>query len=396
MIKDIKEILYIIIKSVKKYFYEKKNPSLSFQEYKRKNTYIKFEAPERKAIYESVILTDEQIGEIDALYEKNYGTKIPYIWHKHFTAFTGNFDSRYFPETLYIPEFEYYMNLDNAYVKVLEDKNFIPMVAKGVGIKTPETVLSCTKGFFCDKDGACDKKTALLKMADAGEVFIKPTVDTSSGEKCFLADIRSGKDIISSRTLENIFDELGNDFVIQKKIICSNDIRNLYPKSVNTFRVITYRWRNEIIAMPVMMRIGQGDAVVDNAHAGGMFIAINNDGTLHKTAFSEFKKEYEVHPDSNVRFEGYQINGFKSVIDSAKLMHTNLPQVGSINWDFTIDDTDTPILVEANVCGGGIWAIEMAHGCGPFGDKTEEVLQWLKLMNSLPSEKYCEHMFGNF
>lgn len=394
MLKDIKEIIYIVIKSVKQYFKNKNNPSLSYQEYKKINTYKKFDDPRRKNIYEKVFLSEEQISEIDRLYIDNYGEKVPYIWHKHFTAFTGEFDSNYFPETLYIPEFEYYMNLNSNYAAVLEDKNFLPLLAAGVGIKTPKTILSCTKGFYYNASTPLSKKDAVAYISDIGKAFVKPSTDSSSGEGCFVVDFKNGIDTISSKSAKKIIDEIGSDFCIQEVIVCSDSIRKIYPHGVNTFRVITYRWKNDICIIPVIMRIGQGGSVVDNAHAGGMFIAVNNDGTLHETAFTEFKKEYKSHPDTNMVFNGYKIQNFKKIIDYAKKMHANVPQIGSVNWDFTIDDTETPVLIEANVNGGGIWVIEMAHGCGPFGEKTPEILRWLKFMNKLTEKERKNYMFG--
>ena len=130
------------------------------------------------------------------------------------------------------------------------------------------------------------------------------------------------------------------------------------------------------------MRIGQGGNFLDNAHAGGMFIAVDNDGTLHKKAFTEFRNEYTQHPDTKIKFEDYKIDLFPEVIKAAIQMHESVPQIGCCNWDFTIDITGTPMLIEANMNngkqGGGIWLIEMAHGVGAFGDNTAEILQWLR------------------
>lgn len=394
MIKDIKEFIYIVIKTFKQYLKNKKNPPLSYQEHKKANTYKKFDDPRRKSIYEKVSLSSEQISEIDKIYIDNYGEKIPYIWHKHFTAFTGKFDPNYFPETLYIPEFEYYMNMNGNYASVLEDKNFLPLLSSGIGIKTPKTILSCSRGFYYKEDTPLNKKEATTYISDIGKAFVKPSIGSSSGENCFTVNFKNGTDIISSKSAEQIIDEVGSDFCVQEIIVCSNSIRKIYPHSVNTFRVITYRWKNEICIIPVIMRIGQGGAMVDNAHAGGMFIAVDNNGKLHKTAFTEFKTEYQKHPDTGVIFDGYEIPGFSKVIDCAKKMHANIPQIGSVNWDFTIDETETPVLIEANVMGGSVWLSEMAHGCGPFGDKTSEILRWLKFMNSSSPKERQNYMFG--
>ena len=129
------------------------------------------------------------------------------------------------------------------------------------------------------------------------------------------------------------------------------------------------------------MRIGQGGSFLDNAHAGGMFIAIEDDGRLHKKATTEFNESYYEHPNTHFVFENGCIPLLPEVIKSALKMHAAVPQCGVVNWDFTIDETGEPVLLEGNFISGSVWLSQMAHGKGPFGDKTEEVLQWLKLMN---------------
>lgn len=340
-------------------------------------------------------LTYEQKAEIDEVFLNNYGQSIPYTWHRHFTAFTGKFDKYYFPELLYIPEFEFYMNQNKAYNVVLEDKNFLPVIAKGLGVKTPTNIVSCSNGSLIDSNGNSITNNDLFQiLSNAGNVFLKPSVGTSSGEGCKIANFVHGIDVISNQSLENVIASLKEDYCIQEVVECHESLRRIYGKCVNTFRVITYRWNNKIYSMPVILRIGQGGAIVDNAHAGGMFIAINEDGTLHKKAFTEFRKEFISHPDTELLFEGYKIDGFFKIIEVAKKMHSNLQKIGVVNWDLTIDEHSDPVLIEANVYGGGIWVIQMAHGCGPFGDKTEEVLRWLKLMNTLPANEYHNHEFG--
>lgn len=47
-----------------------------------KNEIKKFKDVRRKKIYNSITLTKEQEKSIDNLYKKNYGKKIPNIWHK--------------------------------------------------------------------------------------------------------------------------------------------------------------------------------------------------------------------------------------------------------------------------------------------------------------------------
>ena len=352
--------------------------------YRRRRSEIKkFEDPRRIKIYEAVTLTDEQKKQIDDLYETYYGEKIPYTWHKHFTAFTGRFDANYFPELLFIPEFEYFMNSNSEYNKVFSDKNVLPMIASHVGVKMPKTVVSSVNGILEDENHKIINKNVLKQIMSkkaSYTYFVKPSVDSCSGQGCFLLHTDNKEDFEE-------LNKLGKNFVVQERLTCSESVSKLHPYSVNTFRIITYIWKNKVEFCPAIMRIGRHKSHLDNAHAGGIFIAVNKDGTLHSTAFSEFKEEYKEHPDTHILFDGYKINNFGKVLEAAEKMHSAIPQVGLVNWDFTIDCEEEPVLIEANISGGSIWLPQIAWGCGAFGENTKEILQWVREQKKLPFYK---------
>ena len=360
----------------------------NFREYyaiyqNRKNEIYKFQNPERKKIYCTIKLTKEQKRQIDEVYSDNYGKKIPYIWHRYFTAYTGTFDEKYFPELLYIPEFEYYMTPHKEYCYALGDKNVISIIAGYIGVKTPKVILSKAAGIYRDENLRKLSKQQVFERCNSGGVlFAKPSVESSSGRGCQLIEIVKGIDVRTGCSLEQILAGLGEDFVIQDIVKCHPGVRKFHPYSVNTFRVITYRWKESIQFCPIIMRMGTGKSYLDNAHAGGLFIAVENDGKLHKTAFTEFNEQFTEHPDTHIRFEGYKIEGFNKIMEAAKKMHYAVPQVGAINWDFTLDEDAEAVLIEANMQSGSIWLPEMAHGKGAFGDNTEDILRWLRLMRT--------------
>lgn len=342
----------------------------------------KFKDPRRVKIFSNVLLSQEQKAAIDSLYQNNYGSKIPYTWHRHFTAFTGNFDVKYFPELLYIPEFEHFMNPDRAYTKALSDKNLLPIIAQSLGIRTPELVAARINGVYHDgKYHIISEAEFFHLLENVGEIFIKPSVNSSSGNGCFLLNIQDSVDK-KEGNIKQIVQKLGDNFCIQRPIQMHPSISEIYPNSVNTFRIITYYWKDKVYAMPVIMRMGRGGNYLDNAHAGGMFIAVDNDGTLHEKAFTEFREEYTEHPDTHLKFDGYKIagGGVLQSIRAAVTMHEAISQIGVVNWDFTIDKDNKPVLIEGNMNSGSVWLIEMAHGKGPFGDQTEEILQWIHSM----------------
>lgn len=89
--------------------------------------------------------------------------------------------------------------------------------------------------------------------------------------------------------------------------------------------------------MLVIMRIGKGNSVVDNAHTGGMFIAVDKTGKLGDTEFPEFRDKFTEHLGTHLIFKDYQIEHYFGMIEASKKMHTAIPQLGVYNWDFTID-----------------------------------------------------------
>ena len=78
-----------------------------------------------------------------------------------------------------------------------------------------------------------------------------------------------------------------------------------------------------------------------------------------------------------------------------KKFHSYFPQIGCINWDAAINKNGEPIVIEANVFGGGMWIIPEAHGKGLFGDKTGEILRWIKFIKKANYTERRKHLFGN-
>lgn len=375
-----------------KIYFAEVAPDLS-RRYKRYVEKRKFQNPQRQAIAEKFLLTAEQKAQIDCFFMTNYGEKINYVWHQNFAAHAGRFDYRFFPELLFIPEFEAYQNNRKEAIAAFSDKNLLPLIAQAVGVKMPHTIVSCTHGVLRD----CENHIITSAMADElvkreGVGFVKPTVDSCSGENC--RKIHKD-DILTFCRNKLIINEINGirggyrqDFVIQRLLVCHETIQALYAGSVNSFRVITYFWKGQVEVMPLIIRIGQGGHYLDNAHQGGMFCAVCDDGTMGNHAVTEFNDQFKEHPDTHVVFATHRIAHVNKVITAAKRMHAAIPQLGVVNWDFTVDEGGEAVLIEANCANGSVWLPQMAHGIGAFGERTAEVLQWLRFMKRLkPSER---------
>lgn len=358
-----KELLNFIYFNLKKYIHVR-------------NEYKKVNDPRRVKFINTVILTEEQKNKIDSFYKKNYGKIIPHNWHRLYQSYTGNFDEKYFPEFLYIPYFEKIMN-PKEFVKVFEDKSMTGLLTTDTDIIYPKIYISAVKKIIRDENTniiSLEKAVENIISLKKKKLFIKPCVDSCSGEGC---KVLNEVNLSSYQNLKEILIEYNGNFLIQDCIENHESLKKLHPESINTFRVMTYIWEGKINCCPIILRIGQGKSNVDNAHAGGMFIGIKNDGQFCDTAFTEFQTRYTKHPDSGIVFSEYKIPYMQKIIDSAIKLHSKVPQLGIISWDLTLEKNGKVVLIESNLAGGSIWLAQIAHGHGIFGENTASILQYL-------------------
>lgn len=354
--------------------------------------------PQRLELQKKCHLTAEQKKQIDDYYLKYYGSKIPYECHQNFTVHTGEFRYDYFADFLFMPYFEHFMNEKRSYASAFSDKGSLPFLAQAVNVKMPKQLLVNQYGIYRDdENNVVSLKQACEILSNAGRVFVKPTIESGSARGVFSANFENGIDKKTGKKVMELLESSKTtkvNFVIQEFLKCHKDLADLYSGSVNTFRVVTYRWKDNLFVMPGVLRIGSGGGEVDNAHAGGMFIRIDDDGTLRGNAMTEFMTVYQKHPDSGIVFDGYKVNGYPKVIEAALKLQGLLPELGTVAWDITLGETGEPVLIEANFIFGGFWIIQCAHACVPFGERQPEVLQWINKMKSLPYSKRNKYAFG--
>jgi|SRR5690554_12087 hypothetical protein len=334
--------------------------------------------PRRKKILNSFELSDEQKKKIDDFYIENYGKKIPYEYHRYYSSYMSSFDEKYIPEFLFISEIEAKLNPLN-YSSVLSDKNLLPLlVGNNSKYKCAEIYVSSTNTVLRNGEYILiSKSKAYDILKNIGPCFYKPTIDSCSGHNCDIYDFENGVDKKTKIKLEDILDKSPKNFNFQQIVKNCESVRKLHPESLNTFRIVTYILENQVYHFPVIMRIGRGNAILDNAHQGGIFIGVEDDGQLKNCGFTEFQERFYEHPDSKIKFDGYQVPEIKQCIDAAHEMQSKLPQTKLISFDFIADETGTPVLIEMNLNYQTIWLSQMAHGKGAFGDNSSKILKMI-------------------
>ena len=347
-------------------------------------TFEKIAINKKKKIYKNVKWTTEQQKAFDEYWLKYYGKKIPNKWHKLYEYYNGVFNVEYMPEIIFSTRIE--PTLNNYYqVKVYADKNINDVLFNNRidGVRTPKTYLSNSFGQFYDGERKLiSREHAIDILYSLGTAVIKPTIDSSSGRNVAIINMQNGINQKTGETVDRLIDKYKTNFIVQEKIIPNAQLEKLYPKSINTVRIISYLLDDKIETCPVSLRIGGGGSEIDNIHAGGMSIAVSNEGLLaekaYRLGYGDKTETFDKHPDTEVQFKDYKLDFVERMIDTAKKLHIYTAGIGLISWDFTINDKDEIIVIEANYKGQSSWFPQMLSGKALFGENTQRILKRIK------------------
>ena len=333
----------------------------------------------KKSIYNNVIWSEENQSKFDNFWTEISGKKISNRWHRLYESMSGNFAVDYFPEKLFSTKVEPTLN-NYQYGRVLQDKNLLDTLSTGCGCVVPKMICMCSGGNFYDADRMLITLDEAIRLVfSSNNLIIKPTADSSSGEGISFID---NPQEMSKQELEKIFSKLGDNFVVQKRIIAHPDFAAFNSTSINTIRIITYITNGEMHHVPIAFRIGRKDKTVDNIHAGGLVVGVHDDGTLlpeaYELGYGDKTIKYKQHPDSGVVFDGYKLPCMQDIINSAYAVHRRLVNIGIVSWDYTVDDENNAVLIEANIRGQSIWFPQIVHGKGAFGEHIKEIIEMIK------------------
>jgi len=145
----------------------------------------------------------------------------------------------------------------------------------------------------------------------------------------------------------------GEDYIIEQTIENVDYIKQLSPSSLNTIRIVTViDKRGDLHIVAALLRMGNGVAITDNYHDGGMACPIDiEQNVLCKTAYGMNCKEFDVHPFSNIKFEGYRISDFSRCLDIIKEVTFYEPEARYVGWDLAVTPQGIELL-EGNIPPG--------------------------------------------
>ena len=136
--------------------------------------------------------------------------------------------------------------------------------------------------------------------------------------------------------------------VLEEPLRQHEQMARLHPQSVNTMRIVTDRVGDTVYIAYIVLKIGRGDGFCDNSGQGGVICRVDAEGgTICSVATDDYFNVYDVHPDTGIRFEGYQLPMVPEAIAFAKKAALVVPEICHVGWDVAITP-DGPVLIEGN------------------------------------------------
>jgi len=165
----------------------------------------------------------------------------------------------------------------------------------------------------------------------------------------------------------------GTNYVIQPYVKQHKNLSDLYPDSVNTFRVATLLKKDgSVVIKFVMLRFGVDGKKVDNMSSGGQCIYIDPSGKPAGVAYDNLGLPVgERHQNTGFKFSDLKIPMFHEIVENCRTAHLKYPYVGVVGWDVCVDESGKPKLLEWNAYNSLYAWVDALYG--PFMTDDDEI-----------------------
>lgn len=223
-------------------------------------------------------------------------------------------------------------------------------------VRRPKTVVRICRGQYVNEQGR------LISLADAvaackavGSVIIKPSYGSSAVKG--IVFWREGSDIDIEKVLRD-----SRDDIVQELITQHPSISQIHAESVNTVRIMTMTTEKGVEKLSAIIRLGVGKSKVDNFCQGGIAVGIDDNGKLKDKGYDAAGRCYDKHPDG-ADFRGVTVPGFQKCLAICQATAPRFMRYSRLtSWDFSTGADGEPILVEVNLCYGGLSFHRLCNG----------------------------------
>jgi len=325
--------------------------------------------------------------QIDEYWIEHYGKRIDPLWHHIYANFTGVEDVRFIPQDVWSSELHSIFNDPNYRDTTYGDKNLYDKLFNTAN--TPQTIYKKTRGKYFDADHneISAKDAESLILINNKDKIIKPSLG-GGGARVFEINIQKGKLLINNeeKKLKQIEDKIGSknnvrladNYIVQNKVIQHHILSKPHKYSLNTIRVISFRWNFDIKVLLHFAKFGNNKNIIDSGSSGAIFCGIHGNGKFYDHGVDIHFKKYDLHPFSSVQFAKFDfLPSYKKMVDMVKSEHKKALHMDFAAWDIAIQENGLPCLIEIN--SNPYVPIHQICCKKPlFGDLTKEVLQFAK------------------
>lgn len=265
---------------------------------------------------------------------------------------------------LYFPDDWFYDCVDAQLNKwkmcpTIDDKSLYDLYF--YDIAKPKTIASCLDGQWVDEKLELSTLTQIADICSAEDgVIIKPSFGISGGHG--ISFWKKGDDSID--TLLSKYKNCVVQCIIEQHPVLSA----IHKESVNSIRIMTMLYEGKVRVLSSVLRMGVGEKMVDNVSSGGVACGIDENGRLRQKSYNAKGQSWDGHP-SGLQLKGIEIPAWKDCCEIAKRVTPRFARFSRlISWDFSVDRSGMPILIEANLYGGELDFHQMCNG-PIFGDE---------------------------
>ncbi len=249
------------------------------------------------------------------------------------------------------------------------DKFYFNVFLERFGIPTPKVYcfikdkspLYFNPMFSIDTTQSDDEQLMSFFSNDL-DAFAKPS-DGQLGQGIFSLRIEKGKAFADGEeiSMDDLIHRVNSaNYLIQERIYQHPAMAAFCPSCINSIRLQTVMdLDGNVHPFGAGVRMGRMGSSVDNWAKGGVFVGIDMEkGNLMGTGFlkPQYGTSVTEHPDSKVKFFGYQIPYYKEAVGMAIRLHKYLYRCHSVGWDIAITEKG-PIFIEGN----GWWEISLVQ-----------------------------------
>lgn len=208
-------------------------------------------------------------------------------------------------------------------------------------------------------------------------VILKPVAGTW-GRGVRIVEVKDGDDVhslacslIKEYSKRSGYRHFGA--IVEEVVHQDERLAKLHPQSVNSVRITTIRLDTETVIFEPFLRVGRGEACVDNAGAGGIICPLDVETGVVTAARDKHGAAYETQPETGAQLIGFQVPRWDEAKEFVRKAAQVTPAMRIIGWDVALSQ-DGWVLIEANRAGE--WVTQEATRIG-LRDKITPILQKL-------------------